>query len=57
MNNLISLINIPVPPMLEKALGYDRDSRYVAFYWELAGASSPGTTDNAASWARTGTPG
>jgi hypothetical protein len=37
MNNLISLINIPVPPMLEQVLGYAGESRYVASYWEPAG--------------------
>ncbi|HZA28988.1 MAG TPA: hypothetical protein VE735_05250 [Gammaproteobacteria bacterium] len=37
MKDLIRLINIPVPPVLEQALGYDGKARYVAFYWELAG--------------------
>lgn len=27
----------PVPPMLEQTLGYTRDARFVAFYWEPAG--------------------
>jgi hypothetical protein len=37
MSNLIPLINIPVPPMLEQALGYEGQHRYVAFWWEPAG--------------------
>jgi hypothetical protein len=37
MSNLIPLINIPVPPMLEQALGYEDQHRYVAFWWEPAG--------------------
>lgn len=27
----------PVPPMLETAIGYDGDARWVAFYWQPAG--------------------
>jgi len=30
-------LEIPVPPMLEEAIGYDGDDRYVAFYWTPAG--------------------
>jgi hypothetical protein len=37
MRKLIRLRDIPVPPMLEEALGYSGKSRYVAFYWEAAG--------------------
>jgi hypothetical protein len=37
MSNLIPLINIPVPSMLEQALGYEGQHRYVAFWWEPAG--------------------
>src|SRR5512143_2300555 len=34
---LMRLMGIPVPHMLEAALGYAGDSRYVAFWWEPAG--------------------
>jgi hypothetical protein len=30
-------LQIPVPPMLEAALGYEGNARYVAFYWQPAG--------------------
>ena len=36
MSNL-EILRIPVPPMLEQALGYDGSARWVAFYWEPAG--------------------
>jgi len=36
MSNLEAL-RIPVPPMLEEALGYDGSARWVAFYWTPAG--------------------
>jgi hypothetical protein len=35
--DLIQLIGIPVPPMLEAALGYPGELRWVAFWWEQAG--------------------
>jgi hypothetical protein len=35
--DVMRLIGIPVPPMLEAALGYPGDSRFVAFWWEQAG--------------------
>ncbi len=30
-------LNVPVPPMLEAALGYEGDADWVGFYWEPAG--------------------
>jgi hypothetical protein len=36
MTTLIPL-DAPVPPMLEAAIGYDGDARWVAFYWQPAG--------------------
>lgn len=36
-NNILTSLQVPVPPQLEQALGYDGDARYVAFYWEPAG--------------------
>lgn len=36
MTNL-EILQIPVPPMLEDALGYDGEARWVAFYWSPAG--------------------
>lgn len=30
----LTQINLPVPPMLEAALGYNGHMRYVAFYWD-----------------------
>ena len=36
MNELTTL-PIPVPPMLEEAIGYDGNGRYVAFYWTPGG--------------------
>ncbi len=36
-NNRLIPLDAPVPPNMEKALGYERDARYVAFYWTPAG--------------------
>ncbi len=33
MNGLRGLAGCPVPPGLERAMGYDGELRYVAFYW------------------------
>jgi hypothetical protein len=30
-------LDLPVPPMLEEALGYAGASRWVAFHWERCG--------------------
>lgn len=36
-SELIPLLNLPIPPMLEEALGYEGEGRCVAFWWEPAG--------------------
>ncbi|MBM4467794.1 MAG: hypothetical protein FJ014_19965 [Chloroflexi bacterium] len=33
MTTQLEILQIPVPPMLGEALGYDGDARWVAFYW------------------------
>jgi|GEM_PF-653117 len=33
----LTLLAVPVPPMLEKAIGYDGDARFVSFYWMPGG--------------------
>jgi hypothetical protein len=30
-------LSVPVPPMLEAAIGYTGDAHYVAFYWTPGG--------------------
>lgn len=34
---VLTLLTAPVPPMLEAAIDYDGDARWVGFYWEPAG--------------------
>jgi hypothetical protein len=33
----LTSLNVPVPPMLAKAIGYTRDARFVSFHWTPAG--------------------
>jgi hypothetical protein len=37
MNNQATKLHVPVPPMLERAIGYTHSARYVAFYWMPGG--------------------
>lgn len=33
----VKKLNVPAPPMFEKAIGYYGHSRYAAFYWSMGG--------------------
>jgi hypothetical protein len=33
----LTLLMVPVPPMLEKVIGYNGEARFVSFYWTPAG--------------------
>lgn len=49
----IESLNIPVPPMLEEALGYQGKARWVVFYWTPCGDElryNDGTTEADGSW-------